>query len=360
MKRIKTVFVTIAIFSFLLFPAARAWADQVHRAKPGETLYSIARDNNLSVEQMIAANPFIESPLFVVPYQIVLIPDQKPGTGYSVRHEDTLDSIAAEHGIDPGALAVYNNLGKKQVFPGQILIIPPSPGGAKPPSNSPGPKKTAYEYNIPKLRAQFPDSLFLSGGRDKKVVALTFDDGPDADYTPRILDILNQQGVKATFFLVGSRVKDYSQLVGQLVDSGHQVADHSWAHTNFRLKTVEEVERDLADTSAALKSAAGVEPVMFRPPYGELSPEAMKVLVDSGYTTVGWNADSLDWYSGSVDRILASALRDTRPGSIILMHSTGKNLEATVKALPELIYTLKAQGYGFITVAELLGRPAYR
>lgn len=295
-----------------------------------------------------------------MPYQIVITPEQKPGTRYAVRTGDTLDSIADEYGIDPKALAAYNNLEKNFVFPGLNLIIPPSPGGIELKQRSSGPEKPAYEYNIPKLQAQFPDSLFLAGRQDKKVVALTFDDGPDDTYTPRILEILNQQDVKATFFLVGSRIKDYPSVVSQLVAGGHQIAGHGWTHTNYRIKTPEEIKQDLANLASAFQKYSGMEPVMFRPPYGELSVETMNQLVDSGYTAVGWTADSLDWYSGTVDRILLNTLINTRPGSIILMHSTGVNLDATVKALPELIYTLKAQGYSFVTVADLLGRPAYR
>lgn len=366
MKFIRTVQALLILFSFLTIPAAPAMADQVHRALPGETLISIANEKNISLEALRAKNPFIGNPQFIVPYQIVIIPDPKPGARYTVEAGDTLELVAAEHGLDPKALSAYNDLGKNFIFPGQVLVIPPSPPGNPPPAQVPQQhppalkKKPAGEYNIPRLQALFPGSLYMSGSWEKKVVALTFDDGPDGNYTPRILNILNQQGVKATFFLVGNRIKDYPSVVSQLVASGHQVAGHGFTHSSFRLKTPEELKQELDSTASALKAAAGLEPAMVRPPYGELSMEAMQELVASGYTAVGWNADSQDWYSGSVDSILAGALTGTRPGSIILMHSTGKNLDATVSALPELIYTLKAQGYGFVAVAELLGKPAYR
>ncbi len=362
---IKTLLAVVTAFSFLLFPLASARADQVHRVSPGETLYTIAKEKNVSLKKIMSKNPFIENPDYIVPYQVVVLPDPKPGARYTVNPGDTLETVAADHRVDPVALAAYNELEKTSLYPGQVLIIPPAPKEpSKPPGpsqpGSPPPKKPAYRYNIPELRAQFPDSLFLSGNRDKKVVALTFDDGPDDNYTPRVLDILNRQGVKATFFLVGSRVKEYPSVVSQLVESGHQVAWHGWTHTNFRLKSVEEVRREMANTASAFKETINLDPVMFRPPFGELSLEALKELADSGHTAVGWNADSLDWRSIPVDLVLANALVNTRPGSIIVMHSAGTILEGTVKALPELIYTLKAQGYGFVTVADLLDKPAYR
>ena len=354
-----------AVFFVFLFPAVHAYADQVHRVKPGETLESIAAENNTSVEKIMARNPFMEDPLFLVPYQIVIIPEEKPGLKHSVAPGETLDSIAAGSGVSPEVLAAYNGLEKSRVFPGQVLVIPPVSTGPAGEGAKAGPKpaespKQAHRYNIPELRSMFPDWLFLSGAREQKAVALTFDDGPDDFYTPRILDILGQQGVRATFFLVGSRIEGYPQVVRRLVAEGHQAAGHGWTHTNFRLRTAGEVAEQLDNTASAFKSLTGLDPLFFRPPYGELSPESMNQLIDRGITTVTWNSDSQDWNSTSADRVLANTLVDTRPGSIILMHSTGAKLNVTVSALPDLIYTLKAQGYKLVTVAELLGRPAYR
>lgn len=372
MSLIKKACAALTVFSFMMLSAAPVMADQAYRAKPGENLYTIAKEQNIGVDRLLAKNPFISDPLFVVPYQVVIIPELKPGKTYIVKSGDSLESIARDHGIEPKDLVEYNSLEKNSVFPGQVIAIPPSavapkvpqgekpPGATAPPPLPPASKKTVYQNNIPKLMAQFPGSIFLSGKRDKKVVALTFDDGPDDIYTPRILDILDQQGVKATFFLVGSRIKDYPAVVSKLVASGHQVAGHGWSHTDLRSMDRGEVKKELADTGAAFRAATGLEPLMLRPPYGGLSEDAMDELVDLGYTAVEWSSDSQDWYSRSADRVLVNTLTDTRPGSIILMHSTGVNLEDTVKALPELIYTLKAQGYSFVTVAELLGRPAYR
>lgn len=354
-----------AILTFFLFSTGPALADQVHRVVPGETLQSIAGKYNTTVEKILAKNPFIDDPLVIVPYQVVVIPQSRPGTEYIVQTGDTLAAIAARHGVDPGVLADYNGLERKTVFPGLSLVIPPSPkvaareapGPAKPEAAS---NKPPGESNIFKLRPQFPDWLFLSGKRDQKLVALTFDDGPDDLYTPKILDILNQQGVKATFFLVGSSLKYYPAVVSQLAAGGHQLAWHGWTHTNYAIKTAEEVRGEMENTASAFRELAGLEPLMFRPPYGKLSAQAMDQLAGRDNITVGWSSDSLDWYSRSADRILANTLSDTKPGSIILMHSAGENLDSTVEALPELIYTLKAQGYRFVTVADLLGKPAYR
>lgn len=192
------------------------------------------------------------------------------------------------------------------------------------------------------------------------MVALTFDDGPDRIFSPRILELLDKENVKATFFLVGRQIKENPMFVSQLIAGGHQVAGHGWSHTNLRLKESNEVKEEIEKTSAAIKNVTGLEPLFIRPPYGELSDDAMKEIINLDYTAVNWSVDSLDWYSRSVDDILTSTLKDTKRGSIILMHSTGGNLDATVKALPELLNTLKAQGYSFVTVSELLDKKSYR
>lgn len=365
----KALYTALSLAFMVLVSAAPSLAGTIHRVAPGETLESIALESDAGVSRILAANPYIESPYTVFPGQVLVLPDSRPGSRYTVKTGDTLEGLAADQGLDPEDLASYNSLETNSIVPGQVIILPPAPEGETPPVKSgqdlspdkgSAPKKQENEYNIPRLRALFPGLLFSNGNADRKVVALTFDDGPDDVYTPRILKILDDQNVKATFFLVGSRVSDYSQVVRDLVDHGHQVAGHGWSHGSLRAMARPEVEEELDKTARAIRDVTGLEPLMFRPPYGELSPGAMAAAAGLGCKAVIWSADSFDWHTRSADRVLESALADTRRGSIILMHSTGVNLDATVTALPDLINTLRAQGYSFVTVAGLLGASPYR
>lgn len=357
------LFTAAALLVFLTMAVPPAWAGRVHLVQQGETLEAIARENNMSVDSLMAVNPFMEKPYTLFPGQVLVVPEAKLGEKYLVSPGETLESIAGDHGITPGALAAYNQLEREKVFSGQVIILPPSKEMDKPAEKAPAAKKTAREksgYSLSELAADYPGLIVSRGAWDKKVVALTFDDGPDDKYTPQIMDILDRNQVKGTFFLVGSLIERHPAVVKKLVANGHQVAGHGWSHSNLKNLDRDQILSELDQTSLSFRNVLGLEPLMFRPPYGGLSPDVMKEASARGYTSVIWNADSLDWYSRSADSILASALADTRRGSIILMHSSGVNLDATLEALPKLIYTLKAQGYTLVTVSELLGKSSYR
>ncbi|MFZ5645853.1 MAG: polysaccharide deacetylase family protein [Bacillota bacterium] len=363
MKKISLFSAVILLGLFVsLLPALPAGAEQVYRVQEGDTLEYIAGRNNISMDKLLSFNSFIESPYILFPGQAIIIPDSKPGVKYTVGEGETLNTIAGEHGIDVETLASYNDLGNINVFTGQVIIIPPLPKGEiqekkKPETNI---KSAESEYSISRLMKEFPGLITSRGPRDRKIVALTFDDGPDEKYTQKVMAILEDNDIKGTFFLIGSLVEKYPAVVEELVKGGHQVAGHGWSHKNLRYLERPEIRSELIDTSSAISEITGFEPVMFRPPYGALSADVMREVADLGYLSVGWTADSLDWYSRSADRILASTLVDTKRGSIILMHSAGVDLDETLRALPELIFTLKAQGYTFVTVAELLGKEPYK
>lgn len=181
--------------SLLPVSSARA-ADIVYRVKPGENLNQIAKLNNIDLNKLLSANPFVEYPYTLYPGQIVVIPDTKQGEEYTVKPGDTLISIADAYGIDIDALISYNNLKEEKITPGQVLTLPPiTETKKKKETQQSGSdyKKPVYEYNIPELLAAFPSHFYLSGKPDKKVVALTFDDGPDKVYSPQIFDILKKK-----------------------------------------------------------------------------------------------------------------------------------------------------------------------
>lgn len=189
------------------------------------------------------------------------------------------------------------------------------------------------------------------GPRDDRVVALTFDDGPGTS-TPDILKILKEKRVGATFFLLGDNVKREPDLVRQIVEQGSEVGNHSMKHDAFP---------DLADleaTSDTIEEASGVRPCAFRPPYGDVDVPLVSRAKKAGMDTVLWDVDTEDWTDGAtVDSVVEGTKLNAQFGSIILMHDGGDRFrEITIGALPAVIDELRAEGYSFDTVSELLGR----
>ncbi|HEY8342219.1 MAG TPA: polysaccharide deacetylase family protein [Calditerricola sp.] len=231
---------------------------------------------------------------------------------------------------------------------------PPLAGGPEEAVRSPAP------MTLSDLRRKYPNDFVLNGPSRKRQVALSFDDGPDLTFTPRILDVLREHDVKATFFLIGNRVVAHPDVVKRMVREGHVVANHSWDHPNLAKLSPDKVRWQLVRAEEALSRVAGYRPKLFRPPYGSIQESGIRVARDLGYTVVNWNVDSLDWKGLSAEQVSTNVLSHVFPGSIILLHSAGgegSNLEGTVRALPEIIRRLKADGVTFVTVPELLNIP---
>lgn len=208
----------------------------------------------------------------------------------------------------------------------------------------------------------YPNEIILSGPTDRKEVALTFDDGPDNVWTPRILAVLSQYDIKATFMCVGQRVQENPRFLRQIIREGHIVGNHSWDHPNFTKVPLSEVRQQIELTSTEIQRVAGVRPHFFRPPYGALNNEVIREIISMNYKIVFWDVDSLDWAGLTGPQTAANVLAHTRPGSIILMHfagGRGASLEDTLQSLPYIILTLREEGYTFKTVSELLNMPPY-
>lgn len=213
----------------------------------------------------------------------------------------------------------------------------------------------------------------------KKQIILTFDDGPDETWTPKILDILKQNSVPAVFFVVGKEAESHPDLLLRIWNEGHEIGNHSWDHPDlFRLPP--EIQKlELTSTERIIQSVTGHSTLLFRPPYGgdtepryarEVQP--MEVASELNYITVGEKNDPQDWrlfdykpgteaqdYNKSRDYhdIIASVITNRDVGSIVLLHDAGGDRSRTVAALPEIITQLKAKGYTFITIAQLRGVP---
>lgn len=183
-------------------------------------------------------------------------------------------------------------------------------------------------------------------------VALTFDDGPHPTLTPRLLAVLADEHVEATFFLVGSRAQQWPSIVKAISDGGHEIGNHSWTHPNLTQLTNAEVTAQLAAADAAIVAATGVRPPIVRLPYDASSPRVLS-LIDR--PVIYWDIDTLDWKGLSVAEIIRSATSRARSGSIVLMHDIHPN---TVSAVRGVIDGLRARGFAFVTVSRLLtGQP---
>ncbi|WP_156807442.1 polysaccharide deacetylase family protein [Effusibacillus pohliae] len=203
--------------------------------------------------------------------------------------------------------------------------------------------------------------LYFSGPRTAKQVALTFDDGPDLRFTPQILDILKQNGVKATFFIVGTRAQAHPEMVRRIVAEGHAIGNHTWDHPKLTKLTPQQIRDEVVRTDQLLDSIVGYYPALFRPPYGLTNPDIVREIGAMGYKIIDWSVDTRDWAGTPVPQMMDYVRTELRPGAIILEHCAGgrsEDLSNTVSALPQIIDTLKAQGYTFVTVPQLLNIPA--
>jgi polysaccharide deacetylase family sporulation protein PdaB len=204
------------------------------------------------------------------------------------------------------------------------------------------------------------ETSFYRGSRYKKQVALTFDDGPDNNYTLQILDILKKEHVKATFFVVGTMAKRYPSVLKRIDQEGHIVSNHSWNHPVLTKLPEAGVMKQIEDTNNVVKNAIGKTPLLIRPPYGALNKKLAKSIGNKGYKLIYWDVDTLDWNNQTPEKILGTVKKDLKTGSIILQHSAGsKSIQATVTALPNIIHYLRNQGYEFVTIDDMLNMPAY-
>jgi peptidoglycan/xylan/chitin deacetylase (PgdA/CDA1 family) len=209
--------------------------------------------------------------------------------------------------------------------------------------------------------ARYPNEIVLRGP-ERREVALTFDDGPDGEWTPKVLDQLAQFGVKATFFVVGRRCEQFPRVLRRIVSEGHVAGNHSWNHANLTKLKEEEVRSQLERTDAVIRRLTGKTPALFRPPYGALNETVIREAIRLKKKIIFWNVDSLDWMQLNARQVAANILAHVRPGSIILQHSAGgagENLQGTVDALPIVIRALRRRGYSFRTVPQLAGIPEY-
>ena len=215
--------------------------------------------------------------------------------------------------------------------------------------------------------AVFPKSMTVTrwGARKDKVIAITFDDGPSREYTPQILDILAEKNVQATFFLIGSNAAVNRDLLRRIYAEGHDIGNHTFTHVNSAEVGSDHLTLELNATQRLFEATLGIRTELFRPPYAEdLEPKTvdsarpLTISASLGYLTIGMNIDPKDWYRPMARQIVAASVQGAlkREGNVLLLHDSGGDRSATVEALPQIIDQLRAEGFRFVTVHELLGQ----
>ena len=197
-------------------------------------------------------------------------------------------------------------------------------------------------------------------------VALTFDDGPDPQFTPQILELLAARGVKAAFFVVGERVERYPELVARIDREGHLIANHSYHHgLDFHFRLWSSVEREIASCNAAIAAVIGKVPTLFRSPQGFKNPALGDVLRRRHMLAVGWQARGFDALERDAGTIEQKVLAQVKPGGVVLLHD-GAGLHGTLDrsptltALPRIIDELRGRGLHLVRLDQLLDVPAYQ
>jgi len=193
------------------------------------------------------------------------------------------------------------------------------------------------------------DGTYYKVNTQEKIVALTFDDGPDPIDTPDVLDILKEKNVRATFFVLGKAAQENPSLLKRLVMEGHEIGNHSFTHDYQQRNLIKEIEQ----TDQEVFAAAGTHTYFYRPPGGFLSKYQLETIKKNGQVVALWSVDSKDWRNPGVQQIVNNVMKNVFPGAIILMHDGGYQRTQTVKALGPIIDALRERGYRLATLSEL-------
>jgi peptidoglycan-N-acetylglucosamine deacetylase len=213
----------------------------------------------------------------------------------------------------------------------------PSPSPASSPEVSDGTPKPATWFSV---------------HVDGPYIAMTFDDGPSPETTPRLLDILKQRNIKATFFMIGQNAQANPTIVQRILAEGHEIGNHSWTHPQLSKLSDDRVTEEITKTQNAIKNACGYTPVLLRPPYGAITARQKDWIEKQfGLSVIIWSVDPFDWKRPGASVIEQRILAGARPGAIVLSHDIHKQ---TVDAMPATLDALAAKGFKFVTVSQLI------
>lgn len=207
-----------------------------------------------------------------------------------------------------------------------------------------------------------PASATKDVHQNKKLIALSFDDGPNGKYTEAVLSILKANNAKATFFVCGDSTQAQPNLVKKEYDAGNEIGNHTYSHANISKLSKSALTKELTKANDEIHKAINVYPVLFRPPYGASSDSANQTISQLGFKKITWNfmVNDFDIKKTNANKIASEVIAHAHPGAIIDMHDGGGNREKTVAALPVILAALKKQGYEFVTVSTIVKVAPYR
>jgi peptidoglycan/xylan/chitin deacetylase (PgdA/CDA1 family) len=207
--------------------------------------------------------------------------------------------------------------------------------------------------------SQLYGRTFTGVARGTRVLALTFDDGPNHPWTPRLLDVLARRDIRATFFLVGRYVREQPAIARAVAAAGHEIGNHTSSHPNLIFTSPAQLREEIADCARSLTDAGITAAPLFRPPFGARRPDVLRTIADAGLRTIMWRASSYDWKLPTARAIVARVVRQIRGGEVILMHDgshtkMGADRSQSVAAADELIRRYKGDGFRFLTISEMM------
>lgn len=361
----------------------------IYTVQPGDTLYEIARLYGSTVNEIADVNN-ITNPNIIYPGSVILIPvkeediETPPGSLiYTVQPGDTLYIISLLFGVSTQSILALNNINNPSlIYPGLKIVMPKEAVNPFQPIE-PGlvrytvlPGDTVYKiarrfgttvisilnanpgldpYGLMPgmiINITIPDNATaIYKGNLKNMIALTFDATYGDNQTYKLLQILKDYNIKATFFLSGIWLLNYPQLVRAIASEGHEIGNHSYTHPHMTQMSLAEVNNQIMRTDALIRNITGLSPYLFRPPYGEYNQAILNNLSSLGYITILWTIDSLDWKAPGTDQIISRVANNIEPGAIVLLHQSAAQ---TAEALPEIISRLKDMGYDFGTVTQVI------
>lgn len=207
-------------------------------------------------------------------------------------------------------------------------------------------------YGCYYVGSNFFIKIVCSANTTKKEIAISFDDGPVTSYTPEILQLLKQESITATFFCIGNRIAGNENILQQIKNEGHIIGNHSYSHHFwFDMMSSKKMLNDLKMMDKEMERVTGLQPKLFRPPYGVTNPNLKKAIINGGYTPVGWSVRSMDTIIKDEEKLLRKINTALRPGAVFLFHDTSKT---TLNILPQFIQEVKNKGYQIIALDKLL------
>ncbi|MEX1119268.1 MAG: polysaccharide deacetylase family protein [Terrimicrobiaceae bacterium] len=242
----------------------------------------------------------------------------------------------------------------------RVIVVPPDEM-SRPPSLTPATTATPSaaapiaSLAIPQTPQAMPrKAAYNSCNVSDNSIAITFDDGPHPQLTPKLLDLLKERGIKATFYVVGKNVETYPEITKRIIEEGHELGNHTWNHPALPKIGAAKVKSEMDRTTEIIVKTTGVKPATMRPPYGATNATLNKRLDEEfGMKVILWSVDPQDWKYRNADRVANHLIENTKAGGILLAHDIHPS---TIAAMPRTLDTLTAKGFKFVTVSELLAK----